>query len=182
MKEINKKFGLYMLNIGLILGGILIFAQLMIYIFDIDTFNMVFSFIYQLLTIVLFTWIMAWACIKFRDKYLEGKIKFLRCFLGGLIIGITATLIISIYTYVFYKFFDPDKLQIIAEKSRDMIDSYESIPEEKKAEIIKNMMDRFNPESMLVQTLIMMSSMSVFLSLIATLFVRKKEKVTETIY
>jgi hypothetical protein len=182
MNEINKKFVLFMLNYGLILGGIFIFAQLMIYIFDIDSTNMVFSFIYQLLTIVIITWIMAWACINFRDKYLEHKIKFLRCFLGALLIGIIATLIISIYSYFFYKFFDPDQLQVQANKVMEMIDSNTNIPDDKKAEILKGMADRFTPESILVQTLIMMSVMSIFLSLISTLFVRKKEKVPENIY
>ena len=124
---------------------------------------------------------MAWSSIKFRDKQLEGRISFLQCWLMGISVGLVATILVSIYSYVFYAFFDPEALQHQAEKAMEMIENNEYIPDEDKPAIIEGMADKFTPLKILRQSLISSGIMAVVLSLIASLFVRKKEKSTETV-
>jgi hypothetical protein len=168
-------------NTGLIISGALVLLQLVFYIFEIDMFNITISILYQLATIVFITWMMARASIRFRDKYLEKRITFTQCFLMGLMAGLLATIIISLYNYVFYAFFDPDALIKQADKVREMIDSNANIPDEDKAKIMEGIQQRFEPLNSLKNSLIFMGILSLILSLIASLFVRKKEKVEEAV-
>lgn len=177
----TKKFILHAFNYGLILTGVQVLLQLLIYIFDVDIFNILVTVLMQLATVVFITWWMAWSNIKFRDKQLEGRISFLQCWLMGISVGLVATILVSIYSYVFYAFFDPEALQHQAEKAMEMIENNEYIPDEDKPAIIEGMADKFTPLKILRQSLISSGIMAVVLSLIASLFVRKKEKSTETV-
>jgi hypothetical protein len=171
-----KKFFLHALNYGLILTGVQVLLQLLIYIFDVDIFNILVTVLMQLATVVFITWWMAWSCIKFRDKQLEGRITFLQCWLMGISVGLVATVLVSLYSYVFYAFFDPEALQHQAEKAIEMIENNEYIPEDDKPAIIEGMADKFTPLKILRQSLTYSGTMAVVLSLLASLFVRKKEK------
>ena len=179
MANLNKRFFLHSLNWGLIVAGVLILGQLLIYIFDVSVMNWVFNIFYQLLVVVFMVWMMALASIKFRNKYLEKRIKFTQCLLMGLMIGSVATVVYVLYTYLFNNFYDPDNLVRIKDEFVEMISNNDYIPDEKKEEIIANGVKGFTPMRIVIQSLTSMGIMTVVLSLIATLFVRKKEKVEE---
>jgi hypothetical protein len=175
-----KQFWVHSLIYGLILSAVLILLQLLIYIFDIDMFSISFSLLYQLFTLILITWWMAYTSIKYRNKYLENKTNFLRCLIAGVIVGVLSTIILALYTYVFYAWFDPELAAKQTDQFVEMISSNTSIPEEQKDEIIRAGIEGFDPAKMFSKTLISMGIMNIALALIATLFVRKKEKQAET--
>jgi hypothetical protein len=182
MSDINKKLIKHSVIYGLILGGIQILIQLFIYIFNVNMFSIAFSLINMLISIGLLTFIMAFASVKFRNNYLEHRISFLRCWSIGLIVGLVAMLIGMLYSYVFNFIFDPDFMVNQLENFKEMIESYDQIPDDQKAKIIEDTTTRFTPGNMLLQSLIMMGAMTFFLSLLSTVFVRKKEKVAENVY
>lgn len=180
MENPGKKLILHALTFGLYLTAALVILQLMTYIFEFDIFNIAYSLMYQLITLVVIVWTMAYASVKFRNKYLGNNISFLRCFLIGLIAGLLAAILISLYSYVFNVYFDPEYSTGLMEKSIERIDSDPRIPDEQKEVIIKRISDGFTPSGQLVSSLLTMSIMNTVLALIATLFVRKKEKQPET--
>jgi hypothetical protein len=182
MSEINKKLFRFGLIYGLLLAGIQILLQLLIYVLDIDMFSITFGMVNFLVTILIISIVMVYANVKFRDKYLEKKTNFIKCWMIALIIGLVSMLILTIYNYLFTKFFDPELLKEQASKAMEMIDSNANIPDEDKAKIIQKMNSRFTPELMILQSLMFMGTLSFSLSLLSTLFVRKKEKVQENIY
>jgi len=168
------------LTYGLILSGVLIVLQLFTYIFEFDIFNIAYSLTYQLLTMVAVVWIMAYASIKFRKNYLDNNISFLRCFIIGIIVGLTAAIIISLYTYFFNVVFDPAYANELIDKSIERIDSDPRIPDSQKEYIIQKIMEGSSPAGQLWKSLLTLGIMNTVLALIATLFVRKKEKIPET--
>ncbi len=171
---------MHCINWGLILSGILVLISLMIYIFAIDPTSIGVSVLVQLISVVSITWIMAYASISYRNKFLDNKISFLRCLLAGLIVGIMANLVVSLYSYLFNAFFDPEYAGKIMEMAIEKIESNPNIPDDMKSEIIAKMADVPSPLKQLGQTLMMYGIMNSVLALIATLFVRKKEKIKET--
>ena len=180
MSELNKKLLIHSLLFGLMLAGVQILIQLLIYIFNFNMFSIAFSAINGLLSMVIVTFFMAFASVKFRDKYLDHKISFLRCWMIGLIIGISAGLVNTLYSYIFNNFLDPGYIAQQLDKFKEMIESNERIPDENKADIIQRVTSRFTPVNMVVQGLMFISISALCLSLLATVFVRKKEKISET--
>jgi len=181
MSDLNKKFVLHSLTYGGIVSAVLIMLSLIMYVFSVDIFNWVISLLYQLVTIVFITWMMALAAIKFKNKYLDNRIRFWQCLLMAVIIGFTSAILVTLYNYLFNAFFDPDYMRENAEKVMEMIDSNPNIPDDRKQQALADIEKRFDPVNSLKTSLISMSILSVVLGLISTLFVRKKEKVPENV-
>lgn len=183
MDNLTKKLIMHSLNWGLILGCILIFMSLLTYIFGINPAGYGYIIINLLLTIGVTMGIMAWTSISFRDKFLEKRITFLRCITAGLIVGICATILVSIYTFLFNYFFDPDYMVQVMEQTKEA--TYERLENANLSdEEIEGYMSGFKETptavNQLVATLISMGIMTIVFALLSTLFVRKKEKVKET--
>jgi hypothetical protein len=181
MSDIDKKMVLHALLWGLYLAAAQILINLLVYIFDIKIFSFVFMGVSFLISVVLIAFFMAFAGVTFRDKYLGKSISFLKCWIIGLIVGLTAVLISTLYTLVFNFLLVPDYLPEQMEKFIEMMSKL-SIPDEQLEQMIVDMEERMTPAKMLVQTLTTSAVITFFMSLIATLFVRKKEKVQEQIY
>lgn len=180
MENLNKKFLLHCLNYGLILTGVFILLQIITYIFSLDPTSVgysVMSFIVQIGAII---WIMAGACIKFRNKYLDKRISFLRCISGGLIIGLTATILYSVYYYVFIAYFDPEYYQAMTEQIKNKIYETPGIPEEMVEQAITRIEEMAPPLKQFIGSLKTTGILMVIMALLSSLFVRKKEKMPET--
>jgi hypothetical protein len=153
--------------------------QLMVYIFDVNIFNFIFLGVNMLTSLVIITFFMAFASVKFRDKYLDHKINFLKCWMIGLIVGFVALIIGTLYSFVFNNFLDPQYIENQIKNFSEWLIRH-NVPEENLDEIMADMKNRMSPLKMVMQSLMMMGSISFFMSMLATLFVRKKEKVSET--
>jgi hypothetical protein len=180
MSEINKKLLKHSSIYGLMLAGILVLINLVSYIFGLNGGNKLFGILIMIIIMAIMASIMAVASAKFRDKYLDGKINFLKCWAIGLVIAFIAVVIITLYSYVFNKLLDPSVLRDQLNQQIDEISSREGMPEESLEKIISMMRFMFSPKGMAILTLIMMGSNAFFMALLSTLFVRKKEKVSES--
>ena len=184
MEPSIKNFLLHGLKYGAILAGVQILIQLLIYIFNIDMFGMGMMILNFIIMMALMIFLMAQACIRYRDKYLDNRITFLNCWVMGLIVGISSTLIVTLYTYVFYTWFEPELLKTMMQKVMDMTSerlANAEISEEEKDQILQKISEGFTTSKMLMQSLISFTIQSVLFSLIASAFVRKKDKTNEPV-
>jgi hypothetical protein len=179
MSDINKKLVIHALIYGLILAGVQILIQLIIYITGVCIFQPIFSVINLLITTGVITFLMAFASVKFRDKYLDHKINFLKCWMIGLIVGIVSMLAVTLYSLIFHKLIGPEYFQEQMDKFRDILSKW-NVPEDKLDEIILKMKTELSIGKMILQSVIFSSVIAFFMSLLATVFVRKKEKIVET--
>jgi hypothetical protein len=184
MESSFKKFLLHGLKYGAILAGVQILIQLLIYIFDIDMFGIGMMILNFLIMMALMIFLMAQACIKYRDKYLDNSISFLNCWVMGIIVGISSTLIVTLYTYVFYTWFEPELLKTMMQKVMDMTNerlANVEMSEEEKDQIMQSIAEGFTTSKMLIQSLISFSIQTLLFSLIASAFVRKRDKSNEPV-
>jgi hypothetical protein len=181
MSDINKKLIMHALKYGLIMAGVQIGFQLLVYILNFETCNLVLGIISMIIALAVNIFFMVYASVQFRNKYLDKKISFIRCWMIGLIIGLSATILAALYTYIFYS--DAEQLRLVNECKINMISENSYVPDSQKEEIIRKMIAHPDTAvSMMLSTLSSQSIFTVVISLLSTLFVRKKEKVVDNVY
>ena len=176
MMNVNKMFLVNAVRWGLITGGLFILFQLIVYIFSIELFSPVFGIISFLLTLGILLFGFIYGTSRFREKHMGGVIKFSRSFISCLIIGVVSSLLLAIYNYLFYAFYEPGLLESMAEKYIEMFADNPNIPEEQVEVMAESIISRMKPLPMALGTVLNTSIMSVVLGLIAALFIRKKDK------
>lgn len=95
--------------------------------------------------------------------------------------AIVSTLILTLYYYLFYNFFDPERAINEGQRAMEMIAQNDNIPDEQKEEIMQSLLDKAETNNIVVRSLISNSIFSVFVGAISALFVRKKEKINDVI-
>ncbi|MCK4677994.1 MAG: DUF4199 domain-containing protein [Bacteroidales bacterium] len=176
METTKKSLFSTSLYYGLILGAILVVISILYYILDVNIFNFVFMVVSLLINAAVVVIVLLLGINTYRDKSLGGEISFSTCFLSGLIMGLIGFVISAIYTFVFYKYFEPDLLAESFEKFVEMMENM-GLPEEQLDEIIQKSADKFNPESQLRSSLITGGVIAVIISLIVSAFVKKQSNV-----
>jgi hypothetical protein len=175
MKHNAKNFLNNAVKHGVYLGCISIVLTVIYYVLDLSLFNWIFSIINGIISITLSVIFMVMAIKKYRVNYLDGKIKYLQCVLIGFILILVSGLLGSIFTYILYNFIDPDfiakQMDIFIEKMQNY-----GVPEEKLGEITKRISGSFN----LVNLLKNIPIMAAVISLIVSIFVRKKDNTFES--
>ncbi|MEI7898503.1 MAG: DUF4199 domain-containing protein [bacterium] len=163
---------------GLILGGTSILISLLLYIFDVNMFSItfaIFSFVVILIGIPVTFGVLG--CNNLRTKHAnERTIAYLDAVMTCLVIFLIGFLLSNLYNYVFNKFLDPGYMKAQMQKLVEMLDKY-NLPQDKIDETIANSEKGFQPLRMLITSGIV----SAVLSLIISIFIRKKDKFEETI-
>jgi len=95
--------------------------------------------------------------------------------------AIVCTIMISLYYYVFYAFFDPERALNEAQKAAEIISENSSIPDESKEVYIQKILDSTDPVSKLTGSLQNNAIFSIVMGAIAALFIRKKEKISDVV-
>lgn len=178
METTKKSLFSASLYYGLILGAILVVINLLYYILDVNMFTFIFGALSILVSITVVVIVLLLGINAYRDKSLGGKISFSTCFLSGLIIGLIGFIISAIYSFVFYKYFEPDLLAESFEKFIEMMENM-GLSGEQLDEIVQKSADKFNPESQLRSGLISGGVIAVIMSLIVSAFVKKQSNVYE---
>ena len=163
---------------GLILGAISILASLLMYIFDVNMFSIsfaIFSFVGFLVAIPATVGVLG--CNNLRTKHAADRtIAYLDAVFACLVIFLIGFLLSNLYSYVFNNFIDPGYLKAQMQKLVEMLDKY-NLPQEQIDETIAKSEKGFQPVRMLLTSVIT----SAVLSLIISIFIRKKDKFEETI-
>lgn len=123
------KFGPTAMRFGLYTGLILVAISLVMYLTGLsDPTNTSQRFISMAINILVFAGGMVLACRAHRDEELGGVMSFGRGFGVSMLVAIAASLISSVYSYIFLKFIDPEvmkkamDLQMQQMESRGMTD------------------------------------------------------------
>ncbi|HSW67045.1 MAG TPA: DUF4199 domain-containing protein, partial [Bacteroidales bacterium] len=104
------------MNMALPVGSLLILLSILIYILGLNPRD---GWMYLSYAILLGGII--WSMLKLRDKHRDGAITYGDSFLTGLLTGLYSGIIMGIYTFVFYKFFDPAQLQVLKDMAEEAI-------------------------------------------------------------
>jgi hypothetical protein len=161
---------------GCILGGIYVVISLLYYIFSVNVLSIGFSILSTLITFGILVVFMILGANAYRDKSLDGKINYGLAFLSCLIIGFIGFIISGIYSYVFYKYFDPQMLVQMHDRAMEMIQNNPGIPPERMDKMMNRLDKNLSTSGMILSSLKMAVIGSVIFALIVSLFIKKEKE------
>lgn len=163
---------------GLILGAISIFISLLMYIINVNMFTITFAiFSFLILLIGIPATMTILGCNNLRLKHTnDHQITYLDAAVTCLVILLIGFILSNLYSYIFYNFIDPEYLKHQISKMGDMLQKY-NLPQDKIDEQLAKTEKRMGLGSMLLSSAII----SVVVSLIMALIVRKKDKLDEKV-
>jgi len=176
-KELFKNILFY----GLMLAGAMILLDLLSYTFDFSGLGMFFGIFMLMLILAIYIGFFIWAGRTYRNKFYNGYINYGNAFVFCLLMAVVSVLVLTLYNYLFYSFFDPERASNEANKAIEMIQENSYIPDEKKEEVIQGMMEKMTTAKIVTSTLLRSFVLSVILGAIAALFIRKKEKINDIV-
>jgi cation transport ATPase len=155
---------------GAIVGFVGILFGVIFYIMGLSTKNWS-QWISSLIALA----VLIYCLVAYRKEYLGGFASFGQIFLMALVIGIVATILSTIYSYILMGVIDPeliDKLKLVAEEK---ITSNPRIPENYYDIAMERLDKQFTLNRMLVMGAIMGPIMYAIIGLIAAAFIKKEE-------
>ena len=176
MEQKKSSIGKVSLSYGLIVGVLLILWSLLMHIFDIDRESYI-SFISYL---ILLGGII-WGSKIYRDNYSGGFITYGKSFSVGFLVGLFGSILVSIFFYIFLIYIDPATFAEILENALNNaeLNILESNPDisDQDLEQILSMTEKFTTQfTITIGVFIMYVISSVIFSLIASIFIKKEEK------
>ena len=102
------------LNYGSLTGGGLILFSLLMYSIDLDLQNPLMYLAFLILAAGIFFGIKSYS-----NNYLGGFISYGKCIAVGVMISFFASILLAIYTYLFFTFFDQSSIQKILEVTEE---------------------------------------------------------------
>lgn len=94
------------LNFGLMTAGAMVVYSLILYVLDLDQNPWLPYLSYVLLIGGIYL-----GSKSFRDNYRGGYITYGSAVMSGFLIGIVASVIVAVYTYIFFTYINPDAIQ-----------------------------------------------------------------------
>lgn len=115
------------------------------------------------------------AQINYRNKYLGGYIEYGKAFVVGMLTALFASIIVGIFTFVFFKYIDPGAMEeIMAMSEQQMMDRGMSDLEIEQG---MDMAKRFNTPGMYTTFAVLSNFIiGVVISLITAIFVKRENK------
>ncbi|MBE9468830.1 MAG: DUF4199 domain-containing protein [Bacteroidetes bacterium] len=108
IKENTNTFGKNAMTYGAITGFALVLMSLLFYSLNLQNSQYQGFFTYLLLGAGIYI-----GTKSFRDKSLDGYMKYSKSVGSGVLISLYASLILAFYFYIFYKVIDPNSIQIL---------------------------------------------------------------------
>ncbi len=179
MKPTDIKMLKNSLNYGLIMGGILIVFSLLMYILELDMFSVGYAAINFVLTVIIIALIQIRGTGSFRKKHMNDLMSYGYAFLSGLFMGVVASVIIAVYSHIFYNFFDPEYLANNINDYAIMLEENAQITDEMYDRIMARM-DKYKNENMWRSALFGTIVFAGIISLITAAFTRKKGDIPKT--
>ena len=173
-KELFKNALFY----GLMLAGSLILLDLLNYTFNFSGLGMIFGIIMPLVILSIYIGFFVWAGRKYRNKYYGGHINYGKAFLFCLLMALVSLIVLTLYYYIFYNFFDPERAANEIQVGMSVIESNQYFPDDKKEEILTEM-SQITTGKIVMQKMASSAFWCLILAAISALFVRKKVKITE---
>lgn len=108
-----------------------------------------------------------------------GYINYGKALMFCLIMVAIYVVLMFIYNFLFYNFFDPERAITEMQKAAEMIQENSYIPDDQKEIQIKKIMENSTAMSMVIRNLLSNAITGIVLAAISSLFIRKKEKISE---
>jgi hypothetical protein len=153
---------------GAILGFVGILLGVIFYFLNLTTESWV-----GYVSIVVSIAVMAYCLLAYRKEYLGGYASFGQIFVMALVIGIIASILSTIYTYVMYTVVDPDLTEKIRLMAEERIMNNPRIPESMYEDVMDRMEGRFTPARMTRMALIWGVAANAIIGLILAAFIKK---------
>ncbi|NTW33048.1 MAG: DUF4199 domain-containing protein [Bacteroidetes bacterium] len=163
---------------GLTMGGILIALGMLYYVMDVNMLNIGFSILNFVINMGVIITGMVLATIKFRDKYMDGNIKYANSFLSAWITAFVALLISGLFVILFYWLFDNQYMPKQIEEFGAMMEG--KMSEDQLSIMMERMQEGIQPLNQLKNTLLASLVESGILALIVSAFIRKKDNSFES--
>jgi len=164
---------------GLISAGISILVNLFYYLFDVNYFNWIFGIVNFVVLITIGIIVLLQGIKKYRLSRENQKITYWQCVLQSFLILIIGGIVASLFSFLFYKYFDPEfmpkQIANFAVKMQDW-----GLPQEKLDTMLSDMQARMTPIGQLKSALMFQPIFSIVLSLIISAFAKKKDNSFES--
>ncbi len=176
----KKQRSLFMNSLvyGLITGGGLILFSLLLYIMDAPYKSPL-----GYLGIVIMIGGMIWGTIQHKNVNMNGYLSYGQAFLSCFLIAIIATALSSVYTYLFYTFFDPQALANIIDKAVEEAElkmESQGMSSDQMDAALGITKKFLSPVAMSLMGLVMNSIFGAIIALIAAAFLKKEENVFQS--
>ena len=175
MEEKKASYGKMSLYYGLVVGGLMILLSLILYIFDVGRE----SYLNSIQYLILLGGII-WGAKTYRDLYLDGNITYGKSFSVGFMIGLFASIISSIYIFLFFQYFDPGMLtEILNSAEQKILETNPNISDADLEMALKISAKFSTPVMIAVWAFVANVIVSVIISLIVSIFIKKDNVQTQ---
>lgn len=159
---------------GLLTAAVSIVFSILTYILDVPFKSpvMYFSFVILLAGIL-------YGTFQYRNVNLGGYISFGKAFLSGFLIVITASILSSLYTYIFLTFIDPGYLEKIIQVTMEQTEAKmaeKGVPADQMEPALAMTRKFMNPAIMTVMGILSSALFGAILSLISAAIIKKEDK------
>jgi hypothetical protein len=170
MEENKITINRHSINIAIPVGLAAILLSLFYYAFDIDGRG---AWGYVLYVILLAGII--WGTLQLRDKNRGGMLSYGESFTSGLLISSYTGLISAIFTFVFYKFFAPEQIQVILDKVEEEMLAKAPQMTDQQLDMALAMTEKLmTPLWMAITSLFAIVIVGLIFSLIVSIFLKKE--------
>lgn len=160
---------------GLIIGGILILFNVIIYLLDINMFSIMFSVFSFLIIFGISIFFMVKGMNNYKKTILGGRITYLQCFITGFVIILVAMWISAIFNYILYGLIDTEYMPKQIEKFAEMMQGY-NLPADKLEEQVLKVQGKMDPIKQAISSLYMTPIMATIVSAIVSIFIKKNDE------
>lgn len=126
--------------LGLKWGGILALGMILLtlinYVIGYDSLNGAVLWITQIAWWGFVVFCLVKSNLEYRNKYLDGQLKYGQAFSIGLIVNILSNTVFSVFYYLFYQFVDTETFEKSLIKGIEIIENNAQIPAEMKEEMV----------------------------------------------
>ncbi|HOY30910.1 MAG TPA: DUF4199 domain-containing protein [Bacteroidales bacterium] len=167
------------LMVGLMIAGAMILVDMLLYVFDLTGMGMIANLLILIVTLAVYFGFYIWGGRKYRNELHGGYLSYGKAIMFCVAAAVVSSVVLVLYNYLFYNFFDPQRAANEVQLAINIISENDYIPDEKKEEIIQGMIEGSTPGKLVLSHFFNSLTVSVIIAVIAALFVRKKEKITD---
>lgn len=158
---------------GIMVGFGMIVYSVILYAFDLSMNNALTWLSYIILIVAMYI-----GSKQYRTLYSEGYLSYGKAFTSNFMIGLIASVMIVVWTFIFFKFIDKSMvIQIIEKAQESMLEKNPNMSEEEMSMGMKYVKIFTTPLMMSIMGLLYNLFFSVILSLIVAIFVKKEEPI-----
>jgi hypothetical protein len=157
------------LKYGLLTGVAMVLLSLLLYVLDVTMSGWI-----QYASLVILLAGLIVGTIAFRDKCSGGFLSYGRSLGSGVLISVFAGLLMAIYSYLFFSFFDPGELVKLTQIAEEKM--FEKGLTDEQVEQAMSMTKMFmTPVFISISSLFSMALWGTIFSLLASIFIKKND-------